>query len=52
MKTEGANPGPSLVWKRAEGGCILNDDVDAGSGQKRKLGSPKQSGRPSPDKAR
>lgn len=47
MKTEGV--APSLVWKRGEGSCILND---AGSGQKRKLGNPKELGRPSADKAR
>ena len=50
MKTEGV--APSQVWKRGEVGCILNDDNDAGSGQKRKLGVPKESGRPSADKAR
>ena len=43
---------PSLVWQRGEVGCILNDDNDAGSGPKRKLGIPKESGRPSADKAK
>ena len=43
---------PSLVGKRGEVGCMLNDDNDAGIGRKRKLGNPKESGRPSADKAR
>ena len=50
VRTEGV--APSRVWKRGEVGCILNDDNDAGSGQKRKLGIPEESGRPSADKVR